>query len=98
MPISGCRICGPAASGPDPDALRGDLVFRERAFWLYLTGHRRGDLRRLIREYRRSPNAVYPTDTYPGGSGSYGTEVVAPVPTDEQAGNPAYTGCLHLGA
>ena len=27
---------------------RENLLFRERAFWLFLTGHRMGDLRRLI--------------------------------------------------
>ena len=30
-----------------------DVMFRERAFWLYLTGHRLSDMRRLIRQYHR---------------------------------------------
>jgi hypothetical protein len=87
----------PLADPGSADA-RVDLVFRERAFWLYLTGHRQGDLRRLIRVYARSPDAVYPTGAYPGGSGSYGTEVVAPVPASEQNLNPKYAGCFHHNA
>jgi len=36
---------------PDPGTQVGreDLLFRERAFWLFATGHRLGDLRRLAR-------------------------------------------------
>jgi hypothetical protein len=41
-----------------------DLLFRERAFWLFATGHRLGDLRRLIRQYGRDPEAVFPTGDY----------------------------------
>jgi len=85
---------GATLSGPAADAARVDLLFRERAFWLYLTGHRQGDLRRLIREYHRDQNAVYPSGTYPGGSGSYGAEVVVPVPQSEQELNTKYTGCV----
>ena len=39
-------------------------MFRERAFWLYLSGHRLGDLRRMVRQYGRSADAVFP-----GGGG-----------------------------
>lgn len=77
---------------------RVDLVFHERAFWLFLTGHRQGDLRRLIRNYGRSPDAVYPTGTYLGAYGIYGTDVDAPVPSAERESNPYFTGCLSRGA
>jgi hypothetical protein len=80
-----------------PDA-RVDLTFRERAFWLFLTGHRQGDLRRLIRQYGRSPNLVYPVGIYPGGLTTYGGDVTAPIPADERASNPQFTGCLNRGA
>jgi hypothetical protein len=80
-----------------PDA-RVDLMFRERAFWLYLTGHRQGDLRRLIRQYGRPASSVYPTGQYRGGSGSYGTDVNAPIPARERQGNTVFTGCLNRGA
>ena len=33
---------------------RVSQLFRERAFWLYGTGHRLGDLRRLVRQYERA--------------------------------------------
>ena len=33
---------------PGSTDARVDLLFRERAFWLFLTGHRFGDLRRLM--------------------------------------------------
>lgn len=73
---------------------RVDLLFRERAFWLYLTGHRQGDLRRLLRQYGRAVGAVYPMGAY-SGSGTYGPELAAPVPPAESQFNPQYTGCLH---
>ena len=84
---------------PGAEAARIDLLFRERAFWLYLTGHRLGDLRRLIRHYGRSQEFVYPTGSYMGGgSGIYGNEVVIPVPEQERIANPRYIGCFHRNA
>lgn len=81
------------------DTPRVDLLFRERAFWLFLTGHREGDLRRLIRPpYSRQPDRVYPVGSYKGGFGSYGQEIVAPVPSLERDLNPRYTGCINNGA
>jgi hypothetical protein len=83
---------------PGSPAAQVDLVFRERAFWLYLTGRRQGDLRRLIRQYHRSPETVYPSGFYPGGSGGYGSGLVLPVPDSERQRNPQYTGCFHRDA
>ncbi|MBX6330567.1 MAG: hypothetical protein IRY91_01835, partial [Gemmatimonadaceae bacterium] len=88
---------GPLHDPGTPDA-RVDLVFRERAFWLFLTGHRQGDMRRLIRLYRRNPNLVYPVGAYPGGTGRYGGEVDAPVPSRERTYNSLFHGCLSRGA
>jgi len=42
-----------ALTDPGTAEARVDLLFRERAFWFFLTGHRQGDLRRLIRQYGR---------------------------------------------
>src|SRR6185503_211029 len=39
---------------PGTPAARVDIMFRERAFWMYLTGHRLGDLRRLRSEEHTS--------------------------------------------
>ncbi|HEV2147640.1 MAG TPA: hypothetical protein VGR37_09585 [Longimicrobiaceae bacterium] len=43
---------------------REDLHFRERAFWLYLTANRLSDMRRLVRQYQRNPETVFPTGVY----------------------------------
>ena len=84
---------------PGTPAGRVDLVFRERAFWLYLTGHRQGDLRRLIRHYGRSQQEIYPVGLYPAAGGiSYGSDVTAPIPATERVSNPHFTGCLSRGA
>ena len=71
-----------------------DLLFRERAAWLFLTGPRQGDLRRLIRQYGRSAELLYPVGSYPGGVASYGGDVTAPIPAAERESNPHFTGCI----
>lgn len=60
-----------------------DVLFRERAFWLYGTGHRLGDLRRLVRQYDRSAQSVFPTGAYFKG-GTYGTQTSLPIPQAEE--------------
>jgi len=69
-------------------AARQDQLFRERAFWLFSTGHRVGDLRRLIKFYNRQANSVFPTGTWHKG-GPYGTDVAFPVPQAEET-NPNF--------
>lgn len=68
-----------------------DLLFEERAYWLWLTAHRLGDMRRLIRQYNRSTDTVFPVGIYaPNGNpkgGSYGDDVNFPIPAPE-ANNP----------
>ncbi len=45
----------------DPGAAtRLDTLFKERAYWMYLTGHRLGDMRRLVRQYHRPVQSVFP--------------------------------------
>jgi starch-binding outer membrane protein, SusD/RagB family len=80
-----------------PDA-RVTLLFQERAYWLFLTGHRQGDLRRLIRQYGRQADSIYPTGPYPGAYNSYGTDVTAPIPGAERVRNPRFTGCRNREA
>jgi len=90
----------------DPGSATGrvDLMFRERAFWLYLTGHRLGDLRRLVRQYGRTAASVFPG----GGNapyvidgnnkgGTFGNDVNLPVPFNE-TNNPHFTQCLDRNA
>lgn len=67
---------------PGTLATRADLLFRERAFWMYGTGHRLGDLRRLIRQYGRGAETVFPTGTFVTG-GSYGPDVNMPISFSE---------------
>jgi hypothetical protein len=87
----------PPLSDPGSDTARVTLLFNERAYWLFLTGHRQGDLRRLVRNYGRPQETVYPTGVYYGGLGVYGSDVDLPIPAAEQI-NPYYHGCLNRGA
>jgi hypothetical protein len=69
-------------------------LFNERAYWMYMTGHRLGDLRRLVRQYGRDAETVFPTgEQAPPMSGPYGTDVNAPIPATER-NNPNFKGCL----
>lgn len=87
-------------SDPGTDAGRVALLFQERAYWLFLTGHRQGDLRRALRQYSQYPafqsqQQVYPTGLYRApGLGVYGSDVTVPIPSSEYA-NPLFHGCLN---
>ena len=86
------------APAPQTQEAMVSLLFQERAFWMYLTGHRLGDMRRLIRQYGRGAETVFPTgDQAPPVSGAYGTDVNFPIPASEK-NNPNFTGCLSRGA
>ncbi len=89
-------------------ALQVDVMFRERAFWLFGTGTRLGDLRRLIRQYGRDQSTVFPSGPYANGNNprlpspipSYGTDVSLTLPTaaglsglGQTITNPNYRGC-----
>ena len=67
-------------------------VFPERAYWLFLTGHRLGDMRRLIKHVGRPAESVFPSGNYFKG-GAYGVDVNFPVPFQE-TNNPKFTQCL----
>jgi hypothetical protein len=89
----------------DPGDAEGriSLLFSERAYWLFLTGHRQGDLRRLLREYGSYPkfndqSLVYPAGEYTAsGTGVYGSDVVVPIPLAEYT-NSLFHGCINRGA
>ncbi len=92
---------------------RVDLHFRERAFWLWITGQRLSDMRRLVRQYDRPQDSVFPVGPYarplyetvsvPDNQisnrvlGAYGSDVNFPVPFDEQ-NNPNFSGCINRDA
>ena len=79
---------GPLAALTDPgtDVGRQNLLFQERAYWLFLTAHRVGDMRRLIRQYGRGAETVFPTGAYSsnGRTSIYGTDTSFPIPVEEQ--------------
>jgi hypothetical protein len=93
--------------------LQVDVMFRERAFWLYGTGTRLGDMRRLIRQYGRNQSTVFPVGPFPNGNAStlpepipnYGTDVNITLPTSAGMAsggltdpNSAYKGCTSKAA
>ena len=86
----------PALTDPGTAEGRVNLLFREKAFWTFSRGQRLGDLRRLIRQYGRTPENTFPTGTHYRG-GNYGTDVNLPVPEDEM-NNPKFKGCLNRDA
>jgi hypothetical protein len=77
-----------------------DLHFRERAFWFYSTGHRLGDMRRLVRQYSRAAADVFPSGSYFKG-GNYGSAVNFPIPVEEDNNpntSPLAQGCIDRSA
>jgi len=77
--------------------LQVDVVFHERAFWLFGTGHRQGDLLRLMRRYDRLPESTFPTGDYEPTPGvTYGTSILF-MPSGEEP-NLDYHGCMGGGA
>ena len=77
-----------------------DLFFREKALWQYERGYRMDDLRRLVRQYGRSQDKVFPSGNFTRNttpSGTFGTQVAFPVP-DEEKVNPNFHGCLDTKA
>ncbi len=90
-----------ADSGGDLKA-NARVLFDERARWLFGTGQRLGDLRRLVRQYGFSPDEAFPSGAFFKG-GVYGTDVNFPIPFEEHE-NEALSGlegqalCLNRGA
>ena len=95
-------IAAIAGSAPATQAAAVDLYFQERAYWTWLTGHRLGDMRRLVRQYGRGTETVFPTGLVANSgtpsvtsqlSGSYGTATSMVIPFAER-NNPNYSGCV----
>jgi len=72
------------------------LFFREKAFWTFGRGQRLNDLRRLVREYGRTQDKVFPSGQHYKG-GNYGSDVNFPVPDAERV-NPRFHGCIDRSA
>ena len=84
----------PLPASPATQDAAVDMLFKERAFWMWLTGHRMGDMRRLIRQYKRDQATVFPVGAMPLRRGeSFGTDVNFVVPFNER-NNPKFAGCI----
>ncbi len=86
----------PQLTDPGTQGAREDLLFRERAFWLFSTGHRLPDLRRLVRPvaqggFGRAENTVYPNGPFIKG-GIYASDKMLTIPAAEQ-NNSLFKGC-----
>jgi hypothetical protein len=86
-----------AVTDPGSAAARIDLLFRERAFTMFATAHRLGDMRRLVRQYTRGAETVFPTGNYHKDGLKFGTDVNFIVPAPER-NNPKFTGCIDRNA
>jgi hypothetical protein len=86
-----------AVTDPGSAATRLDLLFRERAFTMFGTAHRLGDMRRLVRQYARGAETVFPTGNYHKDGLKFGTDVNFIVPAPER-NNPKFTGCINRDA
>jgi starch-binding outer membrane protein, SusD/RagB family len=89
---AGMPVLGPDSTTALTADQRIDVMFRERAFWLFLTGHRMEDMRRLVRQYGRDQATVFPSVNPTAIGLGYGTSVDFPVSEDEQ-NNPNFHGC-----
>ncbi len=89
------------AALPTPTASTAtDVFFREKALWQFQRGWRMNDLRRLVRQYGRTQDKVFPSGNFTRNgspSGQYGTEVAFPV-VDAELANPNFHGCLDTKA
>src|SRR5256885_13988374 len=96
-PVLGTKLAPLTDPGPSlNDSLRVDMLFRERGFWMFSTGHRLGDMRRLVRAkntggwYGRAISSVYPTGAWFKG-GSYGDAIQMAISVEE-LNNPKFHG------
>jgi len=87
------------ATPTDPGTASGrvDLMFRERAFAMFASAHRLGDLRRLVRQYGRNAESTYPTGAYHKDGLQLGTDIQFVIPQTEK-NNPNFTGCIDRNA
>ncbi len=86
-----------AVTDPGTTDARVNLMFRERAFALFASAHRLGDLRRLVRQYGRAAESVYPTGAYHKDGLQLGTDKQFVIPQTEK-NNPKFTGCINRDA
>lgn len=81
-----------ALANPATQSDAVNLFFREKALWQFSRGFRVNDLRRMIRQYGRTQDQVFPTGIFFKSGTPYGVDVNFPVTTDEY-NNPEFKGC-----
>lgn len=86
----------PPLTDPGTQEARISLHFREKAFWTFSRGQRLGDLRRLVRQFGRPADQVFPVGPHYKTS-VYDNDVNLPVHTYE-TNNPKFTACLDRNA
>ncbi len=84
------------ATTPADKTTAENLFFREKALWQFARGQRLSDLRRLVRQYGRAQNTVYPSGQQYKGV-PYGSDTALPVPDAERV-NPQFSGCIDKNA
>ena len=89
VPATGTGSLAPLTAPATQDAAT-NLFFREKAFWEFGRGYRLGDLRRLVKQYNRPVDQVFPVGQHYRG-GNYGADVNLPVPQAEE-NNPELGG------
>jgi hypothetical protein len=82
----------PPLTAPTTQTAAVDLFFREKALWQFSRGFRLGDQRRLVRQYNRTQDTVFPSG-FANKSGAFGSDVNFPVTTNEYQ-NPNFKGCI----
>jgi hypothetical protein len=83
---------------PGNTQARVSLMFREKAFWTFSRGQRLGDLRRLVRQYGRTVDNVFPQGVHYKG-GIYGPDINFPVVQNEIGNNQKVTqSCIDRNA
>ncbi|GDX87430.1 hypothetical protein LBMAG44_13430 [Gemmatimonadota bacterium] len=82
----------PALAAPATQAEAVTLFFREKALWQFSRGFRLNDLRRMVRQYGRTQDQVFPTGIFFKSGTPYLSDVNFPVTTDEY-NNPNFKGC-----
>jgi hypothetical protein len=97
-PTAYVNVRAQALTDPGTAAGRVTQFFREAAFWQFGRGYRLGNLRRMVRQYQRPQESVYPSGTNFYTGAPYGTDVVLPLPTAEQNGRAAFQGCFDFNA
>jgi hypothetical protein len=85
-----------ALSAPGSADAATNLFFREKALWQFGRGIRMDDLRRLVRQYGRGQDTVFPSGNF-HKTGTYGSQVAFPVPDGERT-NPNFHGCIDRAA